>query len=149
MQEKIVQMLEQVLKTQQEHGQLLQEQGRTLKEHGQLLQEQGRTLKEHGQLLQEQGRTLKEHGQLLQEQDRLLKEHGETLKEHSHVLSALRTGQEATNAKLDGMELRNAKDLGEMKEKFDTVEAGIAVLKDDTWSNKKDIYRIKNVMGMN
>ncbi len=71
----------------------------------------------------------------------------ETLREHGQMLSALKTGQEELKAEIDSVKVQNAKEFSEIKDRLENLEASHDVLKDETWTNKKDIYRIKNTLG--
>ncbi|MFB4164959.1 hypothetical protein ACE1TI_14290 [Alteribacillus sp. JSM 102045] len=77
-----------------------------------------------------------------------LTEQGETLKEHGRMLSALKTGQEELKAEIDGMKRQNAKEFSDIKDRLENLEASYDVLKDETWTNKRDVYRIKNTLGL-
>lgn len=75
-----------------------------------------------------------------------LDEHGQKLQEHSQMLTALRSGQE--NTEFDGIRIENEKEFGELKEDLKTTTIKLDLLRDDIWTNKVDIHRIKNTIGM-
>lgn len=91
--------------------------------------------------LDKQGEVLKKHGKVLEQ-------HGITLKEHGLILGALRNEQESLKASLSGLALQNAKEFGLLREQINDLEATIGVLKEDNWSNRKDIHRVKKKIGM-
>lgn len=80
--------------------------------------------------------------------DQKLELQGETLKEHTHMLSALQTGQTHLKAELDGMKVANEKKFSSFGESLEDHSAKLEVVRDDTWTNKIDIHRIKTTMGM-
>jgi chromosome segregation ATPase len=84
----------------------------------------------------------------LEMQGELLLLHGETMKEHTGILSALRNGQESLKAEISELRLQTTKDLGEIKEQIKGMEDSIDVLKEESWTNKKDIRRLQKTMGM-
>jgi chromosome segregation ATPase len=77
-----------------------------------------------------------------------LNEHSEILKEHGVILGGLRNGQELLRAKMSELRLQNAKDSGELKEQIEDTKVDVDLLKEDNWSNKKDIRRVQQTMGM-
>lgn len=105
-------------------------------------------LDEHSQILQEHSQILGEHSQILGEHSQTLENHGSQLKEHGQILTALRAGQDHLKAEMDGMKLANAKEFGEVKEQINTIAINQEILRNDTWTNKVDIHRIKKTMGM-
>ncbi|MFA9559719.1 hypothetical protein ACERII_20625 [Evansella sp. AB-rgal1] len=119
-----------------------------LDKHSVILDKHSEILDSHTKKLDKHSEILDSHTKKLDQHSEILGMHGETLREHGRMLSALRTGQEELKAELDGMRLENAKEFGELKENVKNVEASIEVLKDETWMNKKDIYRIKTTMGL-
>ncbi|MGP4108158.1 hypothetical protein [Virgibacillus sp. L01] len=70
------------------------------------------------------------------------------LEEHGQNLSALRSGQEHLKAELDGMKISNAKQFGSLKEDMGDLSAKVVLLRDESWENKKSIYRMQKTMGM-
>ena len=84
----------------------------------------------------------------LDEHSQTLENHGSQLKEHGQILTALRAGQDHLKAEMDGMKLANAKEFGEVKEQINTIAINQEILRNDTWTNKVDIHRIKKTMGM-
>ncbi len=105
-------------------------------------------LDEHSQILKEHSQILNEHSQILGEHSQTLENHSSQLKEHGQILTALRAGQDHLKAEFDGMKLANAKEFGELKEEINTISINQELLRDDTWTNKVDIHRIKKTMGM-
>jgi len=93
------------------------------------------------EILHEIKGTLKEHSKKLDE-------HTETFKEHGQILRALRSGQESLKAEMSEMKLQNAKEFGEIKEQMKDMGASIDLLKEESWTNKKDIHRVKKTLGM-
>lgn len=149
MDKQILEALNKIQSTLNEHTQILDSHTQTLDGHTQKLDAHTKILDGHTQKLDAHTKILDGHTQKLDEHDKKFALQNETLKEHGRFLSALRTGQEETKAQLDSMKIENAKEFGEMKEQIKNVEAGMGVLKDETWSNKRDIYRVKNTMGLN
>ncbi|MCD8511819.1 MAG: hypothetical protein LRY73_19515 [Bacillus sp. (in: Bacteria)] len=119
-----------------------------LHDHTNKHEDHTKKLDEHTKKLDEHTKKLDEHTKKLDDHSQILHLHSETLKEHGRMLSALRIGQEELKAELDGMKILNAKEFGEIKEQLKNTEASMEVLKDETFMNKKDIYRIKTTMGM-
>lgn len=89
-----------------------------------------------------------EHSEILQEHSRILEIHSSQLKEHGKILTALRSDQEHLKAEFDGMKMSNTKEFGKLKEDVNTVSINQELLRNETWTNKVDIQRIKNTMGM-
>jgi hypothetical protein len=112
------------------------------------LDDQSKKLDEHGEILRQHGEMLKQHSVILKEHGEILKQHGETLKEHGRILGALRSGQEAIKAELSELRLQNAKDFGEIRELIKNHDISIELLKEETWSNKKEIRRVQKTMGL-
>ncbi|PLR94475.1 hypothetical protein [Bacillus sp. T33-2] len=100
------------------------------------------------QALQQINETLKQQGETLKQQGETLKEHGETLKEHGLILGALRSGQEALKAELSEFKLQNARDFGQLREQISGIELSVEILKEESWTNKKDIRRVQKTMGL-
>ncbi|RYG71933.1 hypothetical protein EU245_12435 [Lentibacillus lipolyticus] len=92
--------------------------------------------------------TLDKHDKQFHAIQQKLEEHSTTLKEHGQMLTALRSGQEYIKAELDGFKVSSAKDVGELKDQLSDQSAKMDILKDETWSSKVDIHRIKSTMGM-
>ncbi len=99
-------------------------------------------------MLKEIKSTLNEHSRILNEHSQILNEHSQKFKEHGQILGALKVGQEGLKAEMSELRLQNAKDFGVVKEQIKTLEDSIEILKDETWTNKKDIRRIQRTMGM-
>ena len=99
--------------------------------------------------LDEHSQILGKHSQILAGHSQQHENHTSTLKEHGQLLSALRTGQEYLKAELDGMKIANAKEFGSIKQRADEFNVHIELLRDESWTNKTDIQRVKNTMGMN
>nr|WP_239584214.1 hypothetical protein [Aquibacillus albus] len=138
-----------------EHTELLNEHSRILNEHTELLNEHSRILNvhteqlnEHGRILNEHTEQLNEHGRILNEHTSQLNEHSQTLEEHGLILRSLRTGQESLQAEVSEIKLQNAEEAGSMKKEIAKNEAGIEILKEESWSNRIDTQRIKKTMGM-
>ncbi|WP_188455160.1 hypothetical protein [Virgibacillus oceani] len=142
MEEKIIGMLEQIMSKQDDHSEILNGHSEMLNEHSKILNEHSKILNEHSNILNEHSKILGEHTQKLDNHDSQLKDHGQ-------VLSAILTGQEYLKAEIDGMKVSNANEFGAIKGRMDDFFANFEVLRDETWKNKTDIQRIKNVMGMN
>ncbi|MYL46681.1 hypothetical protein GLV94_13605 [Virgibacillus halodenitrificans] len=113
-----------------------------------MLQSIIKTLDEHGRKLDKHDKRFesinKRLGTLKQTQDN----QSATLQEHGQILTALRSGQEYLKAEMDGMKVSNAKEFGMIKNQLEDQSAKMEILKDETWSNKVDIHRIKNTMGL-
>ncbi|CAM4096087.1 hypothetical protein [Lederbergia lenta] len=99
-------------------------------------------------MLKEIKSTLNEHSRILNEHSQILNEHSQKFKEHGQILGALKVGQEGLKAEMSELRLQNAKDFGVVKEQIKTLEDSIEILKDETWTNKKDIRRVQRTMGM-
>ncbi|MGE6257015.1 hypothetical protein ACQKCU_03735 [Heyndrickxia sporothermodurans] len=110
---------------------------------------QGETLQHQGKLISGLEEATKQQGKKIEQQGETLKLQGETLKEHGGLLSALITGQESLKAELSEMRLQNAKDFAEIKEQLKNHDVSIEILKEDTWTNREDIRKIQNTLGMN
>ncbi|MHA6250840.1 hypothetical protein [Oceanobacillus sp. CAU 1775] len=101
----------------------------------------------HGMLIKIMDK-LDEHSRMHEEHSRMLKEHTIQLKEHSQILNALSTGQEYLKAEFDGMKVSTAKEIGSVKEDNETLSINQELLRNEAWTNKVDIERIKKTMGM-
>jgi hypothetical protein len=112
------------------------------------LDDQSIKLDEHGEILKQHGEMLKQHSVILKEHGEILKQIGETLKENGRILEALRSGQENLKAELSELRLHIAKDFGEIRELIKENEVSIELLKEETWSNKKEIRRVQKTMGL-
>lgn len=137
----IIEMLGKVMSKQDEHSVILNEHTQTLDQHTQILDQHTQTLKGHSIILNEHGKILRDHGHVLDN-------HSSQFKEHGQILSALRSGQDYLKAEFDGLKLTNAKEFGELKEQINTVSINQELLRNETWTNKVDIQRIKKTMGM-
>ncbi|WML46604.1 hypothetical protein RCG23_13155 [Neobacillus sp. PS3-34] len=84
----------------------------------------------------------------LQQINSKLNTQGETLKEHGLILGALKSGQEGLMAELSELRLQNAKDFGEIREQLKGIEVSVEILKEDNWSNRKDIKMVQKTMGL-
>ncbi|WP_217588258.1 hypothetical protein [Lentibacillus saliphilus] len=82
-------------------------------------------------------------------QGKTLETHGQMLEELGQILTALRAGQEHPKVELDDLKSATAKKLDDIKEQMSDQSASIAILKEDVWSSKVDIHRIKTTMGIN
>lgn len=92
--------------------------------------------------------TLKEHSTILREHSDKLDMHSNTLKEHGAILGALKHGQEEMKADLDGFKIETYKQLGKVKAKQENLETNFELLAQKTWSNEKDLFRIKKLIGI-
>ncbi|WP_373893864.1 hypothetical protein [Virgibacillus sp. CBA3643] len=123
--DQIIGMLEKVMSKQDEHSQKLDE---------------------HTQILNEHSQKLDEHNQKLDEHSQKLDNHESTLQEHGQILTALRSGQEHLKAEVDGMKISNAKEFGELKDGWKNISTYLEVLRNDTFTNKLDIQKMKETM---
>ncbi|WP_405096711.1 hypothetical protein [Oceanobacillus sp. FSL H7-0719] len=131
-----------------EHSAILKEHSAILKEHSAILKEHSAILKEHSAILKEHSATLEKHGSLLEKQRQTLENHSSQLEEHKQLLTALISGQEYLKAELDGFKISTAKEFGVLKSEVNTIAINQEILRNDTWTNKVDIQRIKKTMGM-
>ncbi len=81
--------------------------------------------------------------QKLDEQGQRITTIEQRLDEHKDILTALRSGQEYLKAEIDGMRVENAKEFGYVKKELSNMHLNFSVLRDDVWSNKKEIYQLK------
>lgn len=81
--------------------------------------------------------------QKLDEQGQKITTIEQRLDEHKDLLTALRSGQEYLKAEVDGMRIENAKEFGYVKKELSNMHLNFSVLRDDVWSNKKEIYQLK------
>ena len=146
--EQIIGMLQTIMKKQDDQGRTLDEHSGILKEHSTILKEHSTILKEHSGILKEHSATLEKHGSLLEKQRQTLENHSSQLEEHKQLLTALISGQEYLKAELDGFKISTAKELGVLKSEVNTIAINQEILRNDTWTNKVDIQRIKKTMGM-
>lgn len=102
---------------------------------------QSTVLDEHSLILKEHSLILKEHGETLNN-------HGETLKEHGLILGALKVGQEGLKSEISELRLQCAKEFGEIKEQISGIEVSVEMLREDSWSNRKDILRVQKTIGI-
>ena len=112
-----------------------------LDEHSGILNEHSKILKEHSAILNDHSDTLEKHGQILEN-------HSSQLEEHKQILTALRSGQEYLKAELDGFKITAAKEFEGLKSDVNTIAINQEILRNDNWTNKVDIQRIKKTMGM-
>ena len=134
-------MLVKIMDKQDEHGKILNE-------HTEILNDHGRLLNEHSQMLQEHNETLQEHGKVQGQHGQILENHSSQFSEHGQILRAIRSGQEHLKAELDGMKISNAKEIGELKEENETLAINQELLRNETWTSKVDVERIKKTLGM-
>ncbi|MEK3889301.1 hypothetical protein [Bacillus sp. FSL K6-3431] len=113
-----------------------------------MLKEIKSTLSDHTQILGEHSQILGEHTQILGDHSKILNEHSQRFIEHGQILGALKVGQEGLKAEMSELRLQNAKDFGEVKEQIKILEDSFEILKEETWTNKKDIRRVQRTMGM-
>ena len=146
--EQIIGMLQTIMKKQDDQGRTLDEHSGILKEHSTILKEHSTILKEHSGILKEHSATLEKHGSLLEKQGQTLENHSSQLEEHKQLLTALISGQEYLKAELDGFKISTAKEFGVLKSEVNTIAINQEILRNDTWTNKVDIQRIKKTMGM-
>jgi hypothetical protein len=140
--------LQQINEKLDDQSKKLDEHGEILKHHGEMLKQHSETLKQHGEILKQHGEMLKQHSVILKEHGEILKQHGETLKEHGRILGALRSGQEVLKVELSELRLQMAKEFGELRELFKDHDVSIELLKEEIWSNKKEIRRVQKTMGL-
>lgn len=141
-------MLVKIMDKQDEHGRILNEHTEILNDHGRLLNEHSEMLHEHSKMLQEHNETLQEHGKVQGQHGQILENHSSQFSKHGQILRAIRSGQEHLKAELDGMKISNAKEIGELKEENETLAINQELLRNETWTSKVDVERIKKTLGM-
>ncbi|NBJ68836.1 MULTISPECIES: hypothetical protein [Clostridia] len=150
MEEKIISMLEQISTDVQAQGEKigsLEKRFDTLEQRFDSLEQRFDTLEtrfnQQEQKLDEQGQKITTIEQRLDEQGQKITTIEQRLDEHKDLLTALRSGQEYLKAEVDGMRIENAKEFGYVKKELSNMHLNFSVLRDDVWSNKKEIYQLK------
>ncbi|GIP63572.1 hypothetical protein J32TS6_21270 [Virgibacillus pantothenticus] len=129
MEEKIISMLEQISKDVKEQGDKIG----SLEKRFDSLEQRFDSLETR---FNQQEQKLDEQGQRITTIE-------QRLDEHKDILTALRSGQEYLKAEIDGMRVENAKEFGYVKKELSNMHLNFSVLRDDVWTNKKEIYQLK------
>ena len=117
--DRILEVLVESLKVQEQHSQLFIEQGNMIREQGKALQEQSKQL-------QEQSKQLQEQGKMLRDQNKMLDDQGKKFDRLIHVMEHLadRVGDNIVATK------QNTLDIGQRvaKEEFDQLKDRVSNL---------------------
>ncbi|API91736.1 MULTISPECIES: hypothetical protein [unclassified Virgibacillus] len=136
MEEKIISMLEQISKDVKEQGDKIG----SLEKRFDSLEQRFNTLEQRFDSLETR---FNQQEQKLDEQGQRITTIEQRLDEHKDILTALRSGQEYLKAEIDGMRVENAKEFGYVKKELSNMHLNFSVLRDDVWTNKKEIYQLK------
>ncbi|MBU8661817.1 hypothetical protein KM912_16560 [Virgibacillus pantothenticus] len=143
MEEKIISMLEQISKDVKEQGDKIG----SLEKRFDSLEQRFNTLEQRFDSLEQRFDSLEtrfnQQEQKLDEQGQRITTIEQRLDEHKDILTALRSGQEYLKAEIDGMRVENAKEFGYVKKELSNMHLNFSVLRDDVWTNKKEIYQLK------